>query len=115
VQKQAKKKKTANRPTKSAARPWTKPSLANDPVLDFEGDIDLRLLPEEVEAASSRELVGMFARRLLHTRWRQLQRKSYWLSRATHKNSWWARVKLYPEVKVPLPSWLTQKRDLDAQ
>lgn len=128
AQKSAKK---AIKPTskKEAARPWTKPRptadqprkpstwppLANDPMVSFDNHADLRLLPEDIETATSRQLVGMFAKRFLHSKWREMQRKSYWLSRVTHKNSWWARIRFYPELKVPLPSWLTQKRDLDAR
>lgn len=45
----------------------------------------------------------------LNTALNELQKKSYWLSRVTFKNSWLGRIKTQPKLQIPLPSFLTRK------
>lgn len=48
-------------------------------------------------------------KRILNTAMNKLQKKSYWLSRFTFKNSWIERIETQPKIKIPLPSFLTRK------
>lgn len=46
---------------------------------------------------------------VLNSALNELQKKSYWLSRFTFKNSWLGRIKTQPQLRIPVPSFLTKK------
>ncbi|MGE0762201.1 MAG: hypothetical protein AB7N80_02870 [Bdellovibrionales bacterium] len=110
---------TAARPNK---RPWqTKPILiqsaaspTRDVALNFEFQPDqLLLTPEDLDATTSAELLQILAQQWLENTWRKTQRRSYWLSRLTHRHSWLARMQIFPRVRIPLPSWLANRDSND--
>lgn len=92
---------------KEVVRPWQS-EIKN---LDFQelSDRNITFLPDHIESLDNVDLLQITTQNWLAETWHDLQSKSYWLSRLTHKSSWLARVQLKQKIRIPLPSWLTQK------
>ncbi len=105
------KSRAVRRPWQHTSAPTTEDFAPRDPGLHFEFQAQLlRLTPENLDAADSTELVKILAQNWLENLWKKSQQKSYWLSRLTHRESWLSRVRIYPQVRIPVPSWLTTKQ-----
>mgnify|MGYP003612059415 CR=1 FL=1 len=98
-------KKVKSKKNKSADhnRPWENPSQSkkkSETITDDDNTDYLSFL-------SSEDFPEL--KLVLNTAMNELQKKSYWLSRFTFKNSWLGRIKTQPKVQIPLPSFLTRK------
>ena len=71
-------------------------------------------MPLGLEGSTSIELVGALISNVLEDQWRDLKRRSYFLSRLTHQRSWLARLKVSPELRIPLPSFMTRKSQVNS-
>lgn len=85
--------------------------LVFDPLANLSVPLNLKFAFHNIEGASHWDLFSD----LLLTRWNSsvhgLIKKSYWLSRATHGSSWLSRLQIYPRIKIPLPTWFTQRTE----
>ena len=99
----------AKRPWQNKTATWLeRPPMAQD--LDFDLNPNtLFLTPEDLDAATTLELLKQIANTWIQDIWRNTQRQSYWLSRLTHQNSWLSRVQIFPRVRIPIPSWLSRR------
>ena len=126
IQKTAAKAKNAKREKRrESVRPWQIaeerheklntlqalhiPAPDLDPQFRFSSGSVEEILPLDIESASLSDLFEMVFNASLSERWQIMRQRSYWLSRLTYRQSWLSRLELYPRVRVPLPSFLTQR------
>lgn len=100
---QPKKKATTRRPWQSLHDP-----LSFAPLLEYSFNDEFNTLPEDLDTSSSRDLLKLLLKFHVSQKMRSLRKNSYLLARMTYAESWWARLKLYPRFRFPIPSWLTQ-------
>jgi hypothetical protein len=105
----------ARKPDRKAHRPWSGRMSDENTNFELPSDFNVRFLPEDLDAATSAALLKSIVWRYANLQWHDMKKKSYWLSRITHRNSWWMRVKLYPTLRVPMPSWFTHKLAKDCE
>lgn len=95
------KKKATNMPStqesslKKESRPWRQEQVADS--------LEITMAPAHLSRGD--ENVASPLLQLIE----KAQRNSYVLSQITKKWNWWQQVKIYPKLKVPIPSFFHQK------
>ncbi len=94
-------------------RPWQQSEASlktRDPALNFEAQAELlNLTPESLDALTQADLIKWITQDLMSKFWDHSRQRSYLLSRLTHGNSWFSRLQLFPQVKLPVPGWFVYK------
>lgn len=96
--------KSKKNKTKEHNRPWESTAVKTKSEPETVHDEDNTDYLSFISAEEYPEL-----NRILNTALNKLQKKSYWLSRFTFKNSWMGRIETQPKIKIPLPSFFTRK------